>query len=219
MQKLTLILFIVIILTSSCSMIRENHYFRDNVNDQAELANYYRVQVRGRTLLMSKTRYYSGYFDENSVERYFNEFTQPKDGQLLDSTNVQSLNADNANKQLVMILSSNADDFAAQIGNISQSGSTINAVLSIGNDGNYRKLLGVKSQIDELKRRNQVLADMGESLLDSLESRSPAQGRAALLQYVNNLAAELGVNQTFANLSAATAWYKQSQSTLLNFPR
>lgn len=212
-------LSILTILISSCSAIRENHYFRDNIDDQADLSNYYKVTVKGRTLFMSKTRYYAGYFDPTAVDAYFNEFNQPKNGRLRDSTSIQPLNPDNANKQLVMIMSSNADDFAAQIGNMAQSKETLNSVLSIGNEGNYRRLKEVKSGLDGLVVVNRGIATTGESLINKLNEQTLAQRRANLLQYVNVLAAQLGSNQTFNSLSAASQWYNQSRSVLLNSNR
>lgn len=219
MKTSLLPLFILTTLISSCSVIRENHYFRDNIDDQADLSNYYKVTVKGRTLFMSKTRYYAGYFDPAAVDAYFNEFNQPKNGRLKDSVSIQPLNPENENKQLVMIMSSNADDFAAQIGNMAQSKETLNSVLSIGNEGNYRRLKEVKSGLDGLVVVNRGLAITGESLIDKLNEQPLAQRRANLLQYVNVLAAQLGSNQTFNSLSAASQWYNQSRSVLINSNR
>ena len=190
---------------SSCTTFQEHHFFKDEM--KSDFPNYYKVAIKGHTRFMSKTRYYSGYFPSDAIDIYFNEFSQPRDGKLLDSTRFQSLT--NGNKQLVMILSSNADDIANQIGNVTQTKNTLNAVMSLTNGSASRDLLTQQSLLETGKDENKLLIEVGESLLADIDTKSPARARADILQYINVLAASLGHSEPFRTINDARAWFIQ----------
>ena len=195
------------LLTTSCTTFREHHYFKDELDD--DFSNYYRVKVSGHTRFMSKTRYYSGYFPSSAIDVYFNEFTQSRDGRLLDSTQIRSLSGANHGKQLVMILSSNADDIANQIGNVTQTRNTLNAVMSLTNGDALQVFLTQQSQLETAKADARILVEVGESLLGGIETKPPLQARMAVLQYINVLASSLGHPESFKSFDAAKAWFDQ----------
>src|SRR4051794_298126 len=77
-----LIMLTAISLAGCASVFDEKHFFKSKAVDaQGQPVNYYRVEVKGTTML-SSSRYISGYFDESAVDRYFNECSQPACGQL-----------------------------------------------------------------------------------------------------------------------------------------
>ena len=214
MQKLIKIGFLAgLSALSSCTTFHEVHFFKDHVDG---IPNYYKLTVSGHTRLISKTRYYSGYFAEDAIDVYFNEFSQPANGSLDSVRKISSLSDANKGKQLVMILSSNADDIATQIGNITQTTNTVNAVVSLANGDQYKRLLTSKRGVSKRKTQNKLLVELGESLLTGLETKTQAEAQKALLQYTNALATELGHADPFDDLDKAKAWFDQGKFLLVS---
>ncbi|WP_367913187.1 hypothetical protein [Leadbetterella sp. DM7] len=179
-----------LVLAGCRTSIREHHYFKDNAK---ELPNYYRVDITAHTWLFSKTRYWSGYFKTDAIDVYFNEFSQPDNGKLQDSSGgMQALAAD-PDRQLVVILSSNADDIANQIGNITQSKNALQHLLSLANVNNAERLTATTDEIDFQLHKNKVFVALGDALLNDLENKDSTIIHSALLQLMNHIVLENNV--------------------------
>jgi hypothetical protein len=123
---------LVAVLATGCQSIRELHYFKDKAGNPP---NYYRLSIRGRAFL-SSSRYLSGYFDEEAVNYYFGEITQPKDGKFDPSGAPTApeqepekngiVSVDNAlhGKKYVLLLSTNSDAISSAFGSFVESKET-----------------------------------------------------------------------------------------------
>ena len=146
---------LLVIFLSSCSTFRETHYFKD---DLKPTANYYRVEVKGSTL-MSSSRYVSGYYDRGAVQLYFGEINQPPKGKFpVPSTNGESSkssdpSSDRKEKELVLLLSTNSDAIASSISNLVKSKTVINSLTMLTNK-------------DKLERSNQLEVEISETETD-----------------------------------------------------
>jgi hypothetical protein len=77
-------LVVILIILTACgcySGFEERHYFKFSTAG-SEIPNYYRLKVEGCSFI-SSSRYLSGYFDEDTINTYFNEFAQPTGGALV----------------------------------------------------------------------------------------------------------------------------------------
>ncbi|WP_138990959.1 hypothetical protein [Larkinella sp. C7] len=184
--------------------IHEHHFFRDHLE---HLPNYYKIKVRGSTFLFSKTRYYSGYFKSDAIDTYFNEFTQPKNGRIVaDSLKVNSINEENVDKQLVLIMSSNADAIAEQIGNITQSKNTLSNLISLTTGEKQQHLTDLQTDSSIQIAKNELFIAIGDGILNDLESKDTTQVKYRLLQFMNQIAAENGNSKPFITWNDAQDW-------------
>lgn len=204
------------------SEFREHHYFR-TVNPEGETVNYFRVSVKGDTLLAS-SRYVSGYFDEEAVDRYFGEFAQPKNGAFPGSAATQpsaaadkteSLDKSLKGRKLVLLLSSNSDAIADEIGQMAQSREFTDSLVQLAGADRLRASRQTKNDVAIDTARGKALAAVGQQLTDSLDPNDAAKTRQALLQYVNALAADLGNETPFTDLAAAKQWLQFNRGRLL----
>jgi hypothetical protein len=77
MNRKIVIMMLLPLLTCGCaSAFYENHFFKSETSSAATIPNYYRLKIMG-TAILSSSRYVSGYFDEDTINTYFNEYTQP----------------------------------------------------------------------------------------------------------------------------------------------
>jgi hypothetical protein len=208
MKKNVAIISLLWVFLSSCATrIREHHYFKDNLK---ELPNYYRVDVTASTRWFSKTRYYSGFFKTNAIDTYFNEFSQPENGKLIqttDSTTIRPIAGD-PDRQLVVILSSNADDIARQIGDVTQNKNTLRNLVSLTNAGKEESLALARDNKAIELALNKNLVSIGEGLLQDLESKDSVQVNSALLQLLNQLASDSGKATSFKTIKEAGDWFR-----------
>jgi hypothetical protein len=210
------------------SRFSEMHYFKysEPGKDDAP-ANYFRLTVSGSTWFAS-ARYVSGYFDEDAVNMYFSEFSQPAKGAIFQEK--QASSADTASKasttkpldkslegkSLVMILSSNSDEIATQIGAFAENERTARA---IGRLINREKLLGARSSNEALRSQKiegKKLVDLGEAYISKLDDQVvQGQAQTSLLEYLNALGASLGHDGRFATVKQASEWVGGHRSQLL----
>ena len=219
------------------SDIDQVHYFRSLPDKDTHVPhNFYKVTVSGSTL-WSSSRYLAGYFDESAVDSYFSEFSQPEKGKFpLGHTTstaanpekpktsspeiIEPLDSKLRGTQLIMILSSNSDEVAAQIGAIADNkklGLALSRLL------NKDKLLTAR-QLDQdaklLTSRQRDLAATGKGWIGDLdenvskESKDTARGNT--LQYLNEIAAVLGNTVPFKTPEDATKWLDSNWSKILN---
>ncbi|HEY8119688.1 MAG TPA: hypothetical protein VII78_00080 [Myxococcota bacterium] len=194
----------------------EFHYFK-SVSASAEPVNYFRVKVSGGSFL-SSSRYVSGCFDERALDMYFGEgITQPADGKISPAPGAElvSLSCEEGG-ELLMILSSNSDAIAEQIGQIADNEEISNLLARL-----IRRdaiLASGDAQLDVAVEtaRGKMLADVGDELIAGVDpaTASPAALDAAVLQYGNNLAAALGATQSFDSLAALEQWVERSRKSV-----
>src|SRR5262245_27858432 len=91
---------------AACSSFGETHYFKA-VDENGVARNYYRMNVSGYARL-SSSRYLSGYYNDDVVDAYFNEVSQPKGGALgvsgakSSEPGIKPLDGSKEGKKLVM---------------------------------------------------------------------------------------------------------------------
>jgi hypothetical protein len=245
MRVFRLALFAICSTCLGCaSGFEEIHYFRSTSRDARGIPlNYFRVQVDGGTIL-SSSRYVSGYYDQRALDTYFNEFAQPEKGRIVqsDSTaaaatpgaggsaNGQSPSGSPANapkvepldsslegKKLCLILSSNSDDIAQQIGTFAQTNALTADLEHLLGGGR----LAASSRAVSAQQKDQVIAksivQSGNTELSILTSNNPSADEAsqAALALGNQLAEYLGNTQQFTTLDALNDWVrKNGQGTL-----
>ncbi|WP_337043756.1 hypothetical protein [Emticicia sp. 17c] len=200
------------LLQSCITHINEFHYFKD---DLRPLPNYYRVHVRGYSFLYSQTRFYAGFFKSDAIDIYFNEFSQPKNGELrkkADSTNIHPIDGD-TDKQLVVILSSNADAIADQIGNVTQTQNALKNLMQLTSTDKQANLVSLQDKKEILMDENESLFDIGNTLLTGVET-VPAgdtlKVQASLLQLLNQLASTEGKPVSFKSFKEAREWFNKN---------
>lgn len=212
---------------SGCMSIRESHFFKTDVS--GETPNYYRVTIKGNSGL-SSARYVSGFFEEEVVNQYFNEFGQPKNGQLLPiastgsssgsgSTSTAQAGGDPAAQQrpsLVLLLSNNADEVAAQMNAMAQNQQETAALIRILAGSRFEAAEQAERQLDRTKARGKVLTSNGDQLIAGLADDATQQEvKTNVLLFVNKLAQDLGAEQNFTTLDQASQWLHDNRSRLL----
>lgn len=206
------------IIMTSCSSFREVHYFKD---ENKPTPNYYKLRIKGFTCFAS-SRYLSGYFDEEAVDDYFSEMSQPDKGKFAPGKSGQNnqegqemkpLSSDLKDKRLVMILSSNSDAIATQIGAFVENKKATDALTTILNRNNTESMRTIEGEIQVQQVSGQILKDLGDQLIGRMDASTvtAAEANASLLQYVNALAAELGNKKPFTTMEDAALWLESNR--------
>lgn len=252
------------LLAGCTSQFGETHYFRS----EAEPANYYRLRVHGNTFLGS-ARYISGYFDEDAVNDYFNEMSQPAKGEFIkrgpssptDKAGAATGGTDaptaaaakrsemailaepggggvkpigaragEDNRILVMMLSSNSDEIAEQIGAFAQNRQMVATLARLLNRDRLSDQRGAARDLANETSRGKLLATLGDNMVQSLQAAEAAappaapagqataaaeQAEEAVLLFVNRAAAELGNTEPFADLDKASEWLQNFRARLV----
>ena len=210
MQRSYFVLLIVFGL-SGCMSFKETHLFRDNT---ANVSNYYRLKINGYTFL-SKSRYVSGYFDDNAVLEYFGEFSQPDTSisvflkkkrkakeDVLSKTSKTELAGEIAGKKLVMILSANSKGVADQIGSIAENQQLVNAISSMVSQDDLLALQETTSEFNQKQEDYQKVQKSVALMLNNLDSASNFRtNEVYLLAAVNTLLDELGYADSIDSLA------------------
>ncbi len=200
------------------SSFEERHYFK-SVDAEGKPVHYYRLTVDGGTWLAS-SRYLSGYFDERAVDAYFGEIAQPAKGRFEDRVAPESetipVDPKFRNRSLVLLLSSNSDEIANQIGGLAQNQQLAATLTRLANRGSLEAARTAESDLAVQKARGRVVQALGDELIAKLaDAADETTVRAAFLQFVNALAAELGNEAPFENLDQAADWLKYNRGRAL----
>lgn len=171
----------------SCSSIYEVHYFKDKVNQRSNyinsyLPNYYKVEISGYSFL-SSSRYVSGYFEQNAINTYFNEFAQPENGKIFNN----NIFTNETGNELVLIFSTNAKAITNQIGSISKSQTVLNSLASIVEKGKTEESKKINSQLETLDVDINQLKSHVDYYLKDIEDLSEAQKKLAIAQLLETL--------------------------------
>lgn len=241
---------LLVLLACGCaSSFQEVHFAKSQPPPETPV-NYFRVTVTGYTFLAS-ARYLSGYFDEEAVNAYFNEFTQPAGGRLsgpqpTTSTAAAARSAASSPPppttgaaapatptgppagadirpltcpkgsacSLVLILSSNSDEIATQIGSLATNKDTMDALTRLLNRDTLRKASTAKARADVQVGRGRLLVALGDQTVKPLTPEA-ANVAGQLLSFANALAADLGNQQPFKTLADANVWLTTNRGRLL----
>jgi hypothetical protein len=218
LHKLSLIVFISCLSIGCASSFSEKHYFK-SVDAQGTPINYYRLNVKGRTFLAS-SRYLSGYFDETALDAYFSEITQPDNALFSESIsnsegNVTPLSDNLKGKKLILLLSSNSDAIAEQIGQFANNQEIMNDLTRLIHRDQIRETLSAQSAADLQEIKGDALADIGQRIILGMdEGADVATVQANILFYVNRLASEFGNTTPFKDLDEAKIWLEYSRTKI-----
>lgn len=173
------------IVIQSCSSFRETHYFKDSLEP---VANYYKVEVKGYSLL-SSSRYVSGYYDRNAIQEYFGEIAQPEKGRFVPVT---ATGTTDQNKELVLLLSSNSDAIANGFSNLVKNKTTINSIALLANKGKIEQAASVKSEKSALDNKIALLKmRIDSNLLTDVTGLTDAEIKKRYLQFVKSELSEM----------------------------
>ena len=225
---MTIALFAVITFYGCGSTFRETHFFKEE-SSSGQIANYYRLVVSGQTNL-SSARYISGYFDEDIVNQYFNEIGQPDKGRLTpvgqsskssetkdDATSTVVKNSALGIKEpaLVLLLSSNSDDIANQLGALAQSQEFTASLAGLIAAPRFKAAADAESRLRIDQSRGSMVAALGDQLVMGLPDKpTPQEAEARLLEFVNQLASDLGAPESFRVMDDAAAWLRDNRARL-----
>jgi len=199
-----------LIATGCASTFGETHYFRSEYASGAPV-NYFRVTVSGSTLF-SNSRYFSGYFDPEAANAYFGQSGPAADR--ASQTQTTSLDDGVGRQRLVMLLSSNADSIAGDIGQLADNTALMNDLTglirnTVTDASPARKALRIQQE------RAKALAAESQRLIAPLkEGDGVTAVRDHMLEMANRLGRELGSGQDFDSLAAAGTWLKANEKRL-----
>ena len=185
MQRKLLLLAAFSVILNSCSTFRETHYFKDTLEP---VANYYRVEVSGYSLL-SSSRYVSGYYDRTAIQEYFGEIGQPDKARFVP---IAATGAADQKKELVLLLSSNSDAIANGFSNLVKNKTTINSIALLANKDKIANAAAVQS--DRMTIDNKIALfkmRIEASLPNDVTGLSDSQIKERYLQIVKNELAQL----------------------------
>ena len=222
MQKSSLLFAILLIFPSllGCVSVAKEHHFFKSIDRTGNPVNYYRVTVHGSTSF-SSSRYLSGFFDEETVDRYFNEFSQPKGGKFLSDplvpseNKIVSLDKRHDDRKLVVLLSSNSDQIATELGSLAEGKEISGLVAAFAAKDTQTALTKAKFAAGEQFTSGAAVADSGQSIIDGLKADDPQATSAQLLALVNQIATALGGDTRFSSLKEAADWLRFNRSRLI----
>jgi hypothetical protein len=227
MRSRGLSVILVLVLCGCVSTFKETHYFKSRTAGGA-IPNYYRLTVGGYSVL-SSSRYISGYFDEETVNAYFNEYTQPAGAAIQPGARrvaapgtsgqpaaVEPVASGLAGQKLVMILSSNSDDVATQLGALAASRQFTASLAGLVARDQFMAADRAESRLAVERSRAKATASLASQLLAGLpDTATQAAAEGSLLAFVNALAGDLGYEGAFPTLDAAAQWLEFNRARLL----
>lgn len=219
----TSIPFLVMFLgIGGCTSFSEDHFFESRARESGKTTNYFRVRVSGSASL-SKARFVSGYYDERAVDLFFNEtklaggevtnvpvvFESGQDNPGTDEV-IKPLTPSAQHGSLVMLLSTNARDVAAAIGQFAENQLVADAITNIVN----RDVVSALRESETLPKFEQAQAEAIAKELESLLDLVPGDGgsdndtvRRAYLRILGVIARSRGVSVSFASFDEAKTWF------------
>lgn len=182
-----LIALLLLLSLGSCSTFSEVHYFKDKVGitdnkSKKSVSNYYRVKIKGYSFL-SSSRYVSGYFNQDAVNLYFNEISQPVNGKLFNTTSVTNENGN----ELVLIFSTNAKAISDQIGNISKNQTILNSMAQLTQKEKIIEAEEIKDELSTVDSEIQTFILNTDLYLKNIETKSGDEIKKVIEQYTKTL--------------------------------
>lgn len=228
----TKILFFALLAMLVCgcaSTFHETHYFKSGTTSASTIPNYYRLMVKGGACV-SSSRYISGYFDEDTLNTYFNEYTQPAGAAIVPRSKPDEAKAvagkqnDSSavpvdkglqGKKLIMILSSNSDEIMTQIGALAASKQFTASLAGLLARDQYTAADNAESRSTIAKSRAKATSGLVSQLIAGLPGAKKEEDIDTLLSITNALAADLGYHGVFNNLDTAAQWLQFNRARLL----
>jgi hypothetical protein len=117
---------------------------------------------------------------------------------------------------LILLLSSNADAIAEQLGALAESKETLAAVTALANKGKLDSANSAKASVDEARVQGGQLQSLGDQFIAGLpDDADRATAEQKLLAYLNVIAQEFGNDQPFASLDDASKWINAKRAVLI----
>lgn len=124
--------------------------------------------------------------------------------------------APNAHGSLVLLLSSNSDAIAENIGALAESQDTLAAVTLLANRDKLQQVDTAQTAVDRQRVRGAALKSLGEQLIGQLDDKADqVTAERNLLAYLNSIASQFGNDVPFTNLTQAKDWLNRKRATLL----
>lgn len=231
--------------STGCSTAsKETHYYRA-VSEDGTVKNYYKLDISSSSELAS-SRFVSGYFDEQAVNQYFSEVTggkqtlpgttgtnsqaQGKPATITDTAispkdvdskaaRIEPAGPGRNGTKLVLLLSSNSDAIANEIGAIADGQQISNLVGQILTREKQAELDAASLQLNKQYDRAGEIIELGAVTLRPENLKSSTQqerelSKAAILNMVNKIALSLGAPEPFDDLEAAKRWLSVNRARL-----
>jgi hypothetical protein len=131
-----------------------------------------------------------------------------------DAPSVESLDDRFAGKKLVLLMSSNSDEVANQIGTMADSRELSNLVQKLVADRDETNAIGGEDELELARREARHLANLADKLSAGLDPTKASANEAVLKQLLSRLAESLGATQPFKSLDEAADWIRKNRSTL-----
>jgi hypothetical protein len=228
-------LALMMLMACGCAtQFKEIHYFKSDTSSSAIIPNYYRLTIDGYAFFCS-SRYISGYFDEDTINTYFNEYTQPAGAMILPrsspgetktadekqkTTSIEPVAKELQGKQLIMILSSNSDEISTQIGALAASNQFTASLAGLIARDQYTAADAAESRSAIEKSRAKVTSSLAKQIVSVLpDNASDTDANGTFLRFINALAFDLGYNGIFDNLDDANKWLQVNRAQLLRRDR
>jgi hypothetical protein len=220
---------LVLVVCGCASKFHETHYFKSETLEK-KIPNYYRLTVDGYSYF-SSSRYISGYFDEDTLNAYFNEYTQPAGAAIMPSAKASETKAATKNTSaetvqpiakglqgqgLIMILSSNSDAIATQIGALADSKQFTASLTNLMARDQYVAADAAESRLAIEKFRAKATASLASQVVSTLpDTPTAAAAEQQLLAFINFLASDLGYEGAFTDLDSAAKWLYMNRARLM----
>jgi hypothetical protein len=188
-NKLVLALFVCAIF--GCQSAKELHYFKSG-------GNYYRLRIN-ESSFASKSRYLSGYFDEKAVDKYFSEMSQPDSGSFTEWV------SGTKGSQLVMILSTNSNSIAEQIGNLASNEALLENIAILANKDKIEQGKANANELKELKQTGESILTAGNAYFPAADSNNIKRN---VMDFLDNLRLKVKGKITLNNIDSAVSKYK-----------
>jgi hypothetical protein len=207
---------IALLLAGCMSRFSERHFFKSE-DAYGNPVNYYKLSVSGANFL-SSTRYLSGYFDEKAVDAYFNQFSQPDKGLFegtikAEGTNIRPVDDVLGTRKLVLLLSSNSDAIAQQIGQFANNEAIMGDLTRLIYRDHIKEAQSARTSAELQEMRGKALSDIGDNVIGGLSDDATKEAAEAhLLFYANRLATEFENTIPFKNLDEAKIWLEYNRS-------
>lgn len=218
----------VVAALAGCSTFSEQHFFK-SIDSKRQAINYYRLRVSGATGL-SSSRYLSGYFDEAAVDTYFNEIVQPANATVFPKRDdaataavpapgaerIVPISGGDDGRVLVLILSSNADEIANQIGAFAENREMTATLGRLLNRDKIEASANAADSLADEKSRGQTIVALGAEMTTSITKEGVAKDTVAqnVLGFLNAFAREFGQTAPFKDLTEARKWLNDNRGRI-----
>ncbi len=238
MNKYFFAIISLCILLNSCTTFREVHYFKDKIQEEKSASpvsivpNYYKVSIKGWAF-MSSSRYLSGYFDQNSVNEYFNEIPQPEKGNLYSLDNkveVEKSKGDSASNnetkkdkqakvennfesgsELVLILSTNSEAIATQIKNTAVNKDVLKSLTLLANKDELKESKVINKNLSQVNTDISSFISNADFFFETLNPNDSAElNNKRIFDFLRNELKEKGITKDFENLEKLKEWYYEN---------